>query len=123
MAKDNPIYVQLAKRTETTSYNLAVADWFGKPEILSVNTDGWTGCIGHTIRIRAQDDTCVTSVQVTIHSDGNVLEVGEAVRSQTDGLVWTYMTTTNLMGSPNLQLDVNAYDLAGNFGASSVSLN
>ena len=122
-AKTQPLYVQLAKGTDATAFNLAMADWFGKPEILSVNTGGWAGGAGHTIRIRAQDDTKVTSVRVTIHEDGNVLEAGEAVPSETDGLLWTYVTTTDLMGTPGLQLDASAHDLPGNFGATSISLS
>ena len=123
VAKDNPVYVSLARETDASAYNLAIADWFGKPKVLELNTDGWTGGIGHTIRIKAKDDTKVTRVQVVIHQDGNVLEQGEAVPSETDGLMWTYVTTTNLMGTPNLQLDANAFDLPGNVGASSVSLS
>lgn len=122
-AKTQPMYVELAKGTDASAFNLAMADWFSHPEILEVNTDGWTGGIGHTIRIRAQEDIQVTSVRVVIHQDGNILEQGEAAPSETDGLLWTYVTTTNLMGTPNLQLDANAFDLPGNVGATSISLN
>jgi hypothetical protein len=122
-AQTQPIYVERAKGTDASAYNLALADWLGAPEVLGINTDGWTGGIGHTIRIQAQDDTQVTSVRVTIHSNGDVLELGEAVRSESDGLLWTYVTTTNVMGTPGLQLDANAYDRPGNFSTASVSLN
>ena len=123
VAKDNPVYVNLAQGVDASAYNLAVADWFGKPEVLEINTDGWTGGIGHNIRIKATDDTKVTRVRVVIHQDGNILEQGDAAPSETDGLMWTYVTTTNLMGTSGLQLDANAYDLPGNVGASSVSLS
>jgi hypothetical protein len=113
VAKDNPIYVTLAKGADGNAYNLAVADWFGHPVVLELNTEGWTGGVGHTIRIKATDDTQVTRVRVVIHnSNGNILEQGEAVQSQTDGLLWTYVTTTNLIGTPGLQLDANAYEPA-----------
>jgi hypothetical protein len=65
----------------------------------------------------------VTRVRVVIHQDGNILEQGEAVPSETDGLLWTYVTTTNLMSTPGLQLDANTFDLPGNMGAATVSLN
>lgn len=123
LAKDNPIYVNLAQETDASAYNLAVADWFRKPKVLDLNTDGWTGGIGHTIRVKATDDTKVTRVQVTIHQDGNVLEAGEAVPSSADGLLWTYVTTTNLTGTPNLQLDANAFDLPGNTGQMSITVS
>jgi hypothetical protein len=122
-AKTQPVYVELAKGTDATAYNLAMADWFGQPEVLELNTGGWTGGIGHTIRIQAQDDTKVTSVSVVIHSNGDILEQGEAVPSEMDSLLWTYVTTTDVRGTPGLQLDANAYDLPGNFGATSISLN
>ncbi len=62
-------------------------------------------------------------MRVTIHQDGNVLEAGEATLSETDGLLWEYVTTTDLIGTPNLQLDANAFDLPGNVGATSISLS
>ena len=122
-AKEQSLYRQLAKGTDSSGFNVAVADWFDQPQVLELNTDGWTGGVGHTIRIRAHDDTAVAGVRVTIHRNGDVLENGEAVPSQTDGLMWIYTTTANLMGTPGLQLDAHAYDLAGNTGSSSVSLN
>ena len=122
-AKTQPVYVKLAKGTDASAYNLAMKDWFSQPEILDINTDGWTGGIGHTIRIRAQEDIRVASVRVAIHQDGNILEQGEATPSETDGLLWEYVTTTNLMGTPNLQLEASAFDLPGNVGAATVSLN
>jgi len=123
VAKTQPVYMQLAKGTDSTAYNLAMTDWFGKPQILSVDASGWGGQSGKTIRIKAQDDTLVTRVTVIIHNNGTVLEQGEAVPSESDGLLWTYVTTTNVAPAPCVLLDANAYDLPGNFSASSVSLN
>ena len=123
VAKDNPVYVQLAKGAEATAYNLAVADWFGQPQVLNINNNGWTGQSGHPISIKAVDDTKVTSVRVVIHNNGTILEEGEAVPSSQDGLLWTYITTTNVAAAPGILLDANARDLAGNVGASSISMN
>ena len=81
------------------------------------------GQSGHTIRVKATGDTQVTGVRITIHDNGNVLETGEAVPSETDGSLWTYVTTLNVAAAPGIVLDANAYDLAGNIGASSVSMN
>ena len=123
VAKKNPVYVQLAKGAEATAYNLAVADWFGKPQVLNIDSNGWSGQSGHTISIKAVDDTKVTNVRVVIHNNGTILEEGEAVPSDHDGLLWTYVTRTNVTAAPGILLDANAYDLAGNFGASSISMN
>jgi hypothetical protein len=112
-----------AKAANSTSYNMAVADWFGKPELLAIDASGWTREIGQTIRIEARDDTKVTRVRVVIHNNGTILEEGEAVRSATDDSLWTYVTTTQVTPARGLLLDANAYDLPGNFGAMSYQLN
>ena len=123
VARTQPVYVERANGTDLTPYNMAMADWFGQPEVLELNASGWTGQSGQTVQIRAQDDTLVTRVQVVIHNNGTVLEQGEAVRSEVDGLLWTYTTTSDVPTSPAPLLDANAYDMAGNFGAMSYQLN
>ena len=60
---------------------------------------------------------------VVIHNNGSILEQGEAVPSATDGLLWTYVTTTDVPTSPAPLLDANAYDMPGNFGSWSVPMN
>ena len=122
-AQTQPFYIEKAKAANSTSYNMAVADWFGKPEILALDASGWTGEIGQTIRIEAQDDTKVTRVTVVIHNNGTILEQGEAVRCATDVSLWTYVTTTQVTPAQGILLDANAYDLPGNFGSSSVTMN
>jgi hypothetical protein len=123
-AKNQPLYVNKAKGTNITAYNLAVADWFGQPEVLDIDVNGWTGQIGETIRVKAQDNLQVTKVRMAI-SDGNgtVYEEGEAVQSELDGLVWTYTTTTVVPMTPAPRLDASAQDLPGNVGAKAVQMN
>ena len=115
-AKDNLIYVNLAKGTEATAYNLAIADWFGKPVVQEIDTDGWVGLEeGQPVRILAKDDTYVASVHVTItDAQGTIQEEGEAVRAQ--GFWWIYTTTGEVPPIPNRRIVVTAKDLAGNSG-------
>ena len=122
-AQKQPIYVERAKGTDASAYNKAMADWFGKPQVLNINARGWTGEPGQTIQIEARDDTEVIRVEVVIHNNGTILERGEAVPSEDDGLLWTYVTTSQVNGGAGVLLDANAYDLPGNCGASSLSLN
>jgi len=123
-AKTQPVYVEKAKAFNSTSYNLAVADWFHKPEILDINTSGWTGKVGQTILIRAEDDTKVTRVGVVIHNgNGTLHEQGEAVQSEIDDLLWIYTTTTLTPLDPAPLVEAKAYDLPGNFGAASIQLS
>ena len=67
--------------------------------------------------------TKVTHVTVVIHNNGTILEQGEAVCSETDDSLWTYVTTTQVTPAQGILLDANAYDMPGHFGASSVSMN
>ena len=60
---------------------------------------------------------------VVIHNNGVVLEEGEAVPSETDDSLWTYVTTTQVTPAQGILPDANAYDMPGHFGASSVSMN
>ena len=112
-AKDNPIYVNLAKGADATAYNFAVADWFGQPEVLDIDASGWTGQAGQTLRIRAKDDTLVTRVHIVIDdAHGTIFEQGEMVR--VDNLWWTYTTTTQIPMDPAPRISAVAYDLPGN---------
>jgi hypothetical protein len=57
VAKTQPLYVALGKQVDEAAYNLAVADWFGQPEVLELDSAGWRGQAGQTIRIRAEGGT------------------------------------------------------------------
>ena len=123
VAMHQPLYIDLTKGTPLNAYNLAIADWFGKPEVLEIDAGEWTGRSGQTIRIKAQDNVKVTNVRVNIHNGaGSIYEQGEALQSETDGMLWTYITTTNVPTPPAL-LDASAQDLPGNIGASAIQLS
>src|SRR5215208_12975 len=112
-AKDQPIYINKSNGTAKTSYNVAVADWFGVPEVLEIDTTEWTGAAGQTIRIKAQDDTHVAGVLVNIHgADDSLIEQGQAVKS--DGLWWAYTTTVTTTQTPEVRVTAVARDLPGN---------
>lgn len=116
VAKDQPLYVHLAKGADATAYNLAVADWFGQPQILEMDGSGWKGQIGQTIRIKAQDDTHVKSVQVIIQTpNGSTqFEQGQAQPSETDGLLWVYTSTSVVPLDSPVHVVAIAKDLPGN---------
>lgn len=112
-AKDNVIYVNKAQGTAMNSYNVAVQDWFNELEVLEIDASGWTGEIGQSIRVMAQDEIHVAKVHVLI-SDGNgtVFEEGDAV--QADGLWWVYTTKTLVAMTPAPTVVASAHDLPGN---------
>jgi hypothetical protein len=110
-ARRENVYLARAEKTGQTPYNVAVADWFNKPEILELDVSGWNGQAGKPIRIKAIDDVQVTRVSIVV-TDGNgtVCEQGNA--QPDDAAWWTYMTTRSANG--NRYLEVTALDLPGN---------
>ena len=76
--------------------------------------------------MRAQDNVKVTRVHVMIRANSSTntpLEEGDAVQSETDGLLWIYTTQTLVTQTPGTHLDAYAYDLPGNFGGNALELN
>ena len=111
-AKNDPIYIAKAEGTTMSPFNVAVADWFKKPVVHEIVPNGWTGEIGQTIRVKAQDEIHVAKVRVAIHDENGILEQGDAVRA--DGLWWTYTTTTAITIQPQTRIVATAQDLALN---------
>ena len=113
-AKEENIYLTKAQGTTMTAFNAAVADWFNKPQVLEIDTTSWTGAVGETIRVKAQDDTHIAKVRVQLVSaGGSVIEEGDA--AQADWLWWEYTTTTSLEGNiADTTVKATAHDLPGN---------
>lgn len=112
-ARTQPVYVERAKAASSIPYNVAISDWFGKPQVLEIDVRDWSGQAGQQIRVRAQDNIHVASVQITIESeDGTGLEEGEA--TQADGLWWTYTTTSTAPRAAACRVIAVARDLPGN---------
>jgi len=103
VARVEDVYVTKAEGTTKSAYNVAVADWFNKPQIPEIDVKDWNGQAGQPIRVKATDDVQVIRVSVVI-SDGNgtVLEQGNA--SQDEGQWWTYVTTGQTNGSRSLKI-------------------
>jgi hypothetical protein len=113
----NPaLYLNKAVGTPLSAYEWAVADYFGKPKVLDIDICRWTGEAGQTIRIQARDNLVVLRVNVKIWENSFLLEEGEAIESETEPVVWTYITHTAIQPKPGIWLDVVAYDLPGNTG-------
>lgn len=110
------VYVNKARRNNTTVYSIALTDWFGAPSVREIDVDEWTGRVGETIRVKARDNIKVAAVFVVIRSaNGNVLEMGEALQSGTAGSPWwNYTTRSRVSITPFPSVEAIAYDLAGN---------
>ena len=124
-AYQQPLYMNRAVGTPLSAYDWAVADYFGKPQVLELDASEWTGGSGQTLRIRARDNVKVLVVRVMIldgGQDGQTLEEGEAEQSETDSLLWTYTTRRSVTNKSGSRLDVQAFDLPGNVGSYSLEL-
>ena len=115
-ACDQALYRSRAVGTSNTAYNLAVADYLGKPQVLDIDIQGWTGETGQTILVKATDNFLVLSVFLVIREGNNSLEEGEAEQSPSDSLLWKYTTQTPVQRKTGISLDAYAYDLPGNVG-------
>ena len=114
-AKDQVVYINKADGKAMSAFNVAVADWFNKPEVLEIDASGWNGQVGQTIRVKAKDDVQVAKVTVVISDEnGTVIEQGDAV--QAEGLWWDYTTKTPISMNPAPSVVATAKDLPGNSG-------
>jgi hypothetical protein len=109
------------KKKGITAYNVAIADFFNKPEIEEINLEGYSGVAGDEIRIIASDDFTVKSVHVEIsNADGETVEKGYAVN--TTGNLWIYVATQNNCDIEENKFVVSVSDMPGNITVEEVSL-
>jgi len=114
-AKTQDVYLDLECSTGVSAYTHAIADWFGRPKVLELDIDGWTGQIGQTIRVKARDNIMVAAVTVVIRDpQRNFLEMGEAVQSEAGSPWWNYRTQTRVNMSPFPAVAAIVQDLPGN---------
>jgi hypothetical protein len=114
-ARNQDVYVDLECATGVSAYTLAIADWFGRPKVLEIDVDGWTGQIGQTIRVKARDKVMVAAVSVVIRDpQKNFLEMGEAVRSEAGSPWWNYTIQTRVDMNPFPAVAAIVQDLPGN---------
>jgi hypothetical protein len=109
------VYVRRAEDTRATAYDLALIDWFGKPKIFEIDLDSWTGKSGQIVRVKARHKVMIARVAVVIRdAQGNMLEAGEAVRSEAGSAWWAYTTRSLVPMTPFPGVEAIAWDLPGN---------
>jgi len=106
-------YAAVAKPSQS-AYNVALADAFTPPEIVSIDTASFHATAGDIVTIRAIDYFKVVSVTVMIHDHaGLVMEVGQAVKG-VNGLDWTYTAASTYPAGMVAKITVSARDLPAN---------
>lgn len=105
-------YKEKAKRGQS-AFNLAIADYFKPPVIVSVDLGQLANQAGSKITALVTDNFRVETVKVRIEkSDGTLIEEGNAA-IQPDGLNWQYTTTTANGNNAGNKLLITATDLPG----------
>jgi len=121
-AQTQKSYINKARGKGVTAYYTALADWFCAAKVLEIDVDGWTGKIGQTIHVKARDNVKVARVSVVIRdAEENVLEMGEAVQSETGSAWWNYTTKSLVTMIPFPIVEATAQDLAGNSDSFAIS--
>ena len=115
-ASDQPIYQCRAVGSLNSAYNLAVADFMGKPQVKALDIHS------RNVLIQAEDNFLVLSVRLVVREGETILEEGEAEQSELDSLIWRYKLQAPLERRPGLSVDAYAYDLPGNVGKYSIEL-
>ncbi len=104
------------KRRGQTAINVAVADFFGAPNLENLDLTKYTGKAGDTIEVLVSDDFAVKSVQIQIvNADGTMVEDGAAVHS--GGSLWVYTATQDNENLDGDKIMVSISDLPGNVTA------
>lgn len=121
-AKMHEAYLNREMVTGVSAYYIAIVDWFSAPKVLQINVDAWSGEPGQVIRIKARDNIGVTGVFVVIRdTQGNILEMGDAVQSRLGSPWWKYTTRACVRMNPFPTVTATARDLAGNQDAFTIS--
>jgi len=99
---------------DQSAYNIAFADFYKAPNIVSLGFEKYTGLAGQLISPSVDDLLPAKSVQVRIEkADGTLVEQGAAVMRD-DKLHWDYTTTQANTPAGGSKLIVTATDNPGN---------
>ncbi len=121
-AENQDAYICRAQETGMSAYALAISDWYVAPKVMEINIDGWRGQAGEIIRVKARDNVMVARVRVVIRdTQGQILEMGEAVQSKAGSVWWNYITQSPMLLTPFPSVQAIAFDLPGNRDSFTVS--
>src|SRR6266498_4158050 len=97
---------------------MVIGDILKAPKINTVDLTHYTGAMGDTIRVLAEDNVGVSRLKLTIYdkSDDDVVETAEKVLTDkiSGAAEWLYTATKAVPAETLIEVQVTAYDLAGN---------
>jgi hypothetical protein len=113
-----PAYLALAQARGRAVRALMMSDYLHAPVVTAVDLADFHGGVGDPIRVHAEDDVGVVSVDVEIRAaDDTVLEQGAAT---VDGDKWVYATTVAYPAGTPVTITATAVDRPGGKGSKSV---
>ena len=108
--------------TRLSAYAAAVADFFKRPWITTIETDRYKGVVGGIINVTAGDYFKVADVSVTITDPlGNIIETGNCVLNESTGK-WVYTATVENPAIEGTTITAVARDLPDHPVEQSVTL-
>ncbi len=110
------VYEPIAESRGKGVYRVAMNDALGDPAVTEIDVTAYHRQAGDTITIRAIDDCEVTAVQVII-TNGQVVESGNAVKSNDALGRWVYTVTANVAAGTPVTVEAIASDRPGNKGS------
>ena len=103
------------KGSKLNAHNLAVRDFFGKPQVDDLRIDNYSGKPGNEIIIDVDDDFRVGRVWIVIYNAAGLLvEEGRASDEHNGWVRWKYTATELNTPKKGSRIVATAYDLAGN---------
>ncbi|RPD38494.1 hypothetical protein EG028_24820 [Chitinophaga barathri] len=104
-----------------TANNVAMADYFHAPVIVSADAGNFSGSLGDTITAYVIDDFKVQSVHIAILNEtGDILEQGQASPAAGGKDIWAYILSNALTGAVKARIE--ARDMPGNVTSADLSL-
>ena len=103
---------------------LVMGDILKAPAISTLDLSKFEGKVGDTIRVVAEDSVGVARLSLSVN-DVTASQLTESAEMQMNGLVrgtveWVFTATAAVGLGNEMQVQVTAYDLAGNVGVMSV---
>lgn len=116
------LYRAAAQERDLPIVAVMVADFFNAPTILNVDAAEYEGRAGDRIKILADDDFAVASVQVAISAGGTLVEQGLAVETPVDSGRYYYTATQAAPTGTPLTVAVTVTDRPGNTTSQTVNV-
>lgn len=108
------VYQVVAEARGLSLFALVVSDYLKAPVVEAIDTTGYHGLVGQSIKVMASDDFAVVGVTVAIRDAADeLIEQGPAVLA---GGQWTYTATAAVPAQATVAIEATATDRPGHTG-------